>query len=1050
MDNNTEKLASKHPYINWFIQNHVAANLLMLGILFTGLYMVGFFGLFGQTSKLRLEAFPETEPTRVTITASINGSTPEDVEQGVTDKIEEALQGVQGIDKITSASTANQATISVDAVTDYDMDKLYDDIKTQVDTVATLPAEVEQVIVSKVSWQPSILWVTLHGNASEHSLKTEANRLKNHLLQNSYIEKIEIAGERDAEIRIEISENTLREYKLTLSQVATAINNASLDLSSGTLETNQGNLTLRIKAQAKNQTDYENLIIRAGSNGALVRLGDIATVTDGFTEQAIYSGFNGQPSLTLRLQSGKNANVIEADKAATAIVNEFSASLPKNITATIWNNRVTTVQDRINLFVENSALGVVLVFAILALFLNLRLAFWVALGIPISLSGAVILMYLFDISINLISLFGFILVLGIIVDDAIVIGESIFSWKKRTHNAPYATLQGTSRVSTAATFGVLTTVAAFLPLIQVDGMMGNMLGQIGAVVIFCLLFSLVESKLILPAHLYHTKVGVQPNGNGFWGKLQGKVSHGLERFVETKYLPTLTKALRQRYFTLLVFTAILVLAAGVVLGRLVPISMFPSVEAQDITLTVEMETNTPAERTIALAKQATEALRKADSQLMQEQNTDQPNITNISTANTDAISFTVRAGLADAKTRTLSAPQITNRWRQVLGEIQGAGYVQFSSRRRFSGSDVELEIFGSDRKVLREAGEALVELLSRIEGVTEVANSQNDTNEEIRIELKPEAHIYGITKTQLAQTVRSAFYGQEAERLQRGDKEIRVMVRYPKAERKSIADLNQLYIRTDNGVAVPLSAVATLSYDRSLMDIDHINGQRALIISADLDKDKTDSATVMETLHNSVFPEIQKKYDVTVRLGGEAEEDQKSSDSMKIGFIVSLGLIYILLAIPLKSYVRPIIIMSAIPFGIIGAIVGHLILGMGMSMMSLFGIIALSGVVVNDSLLLLTTIAQRREEGMGIWQAIHATGTQRFRPVILTSVTTFVGLMPMLFETSFQAQFLIPMAVSLGFGILFATAITLFLIPVVYAIFEDIKQLFFVEQTHEN
>ncbi len=1044
--NNLPSLPQKHPIINWFIHNHVAANLLMWGILLSGLYMVGFFGLFGQTAKLRLESFPAIEEPTLIVSANLNGASPEDVEKGVTDKLEEALQGIQGIDKISSQSTADSAKIRITASSGYDMDKLYDDVTTQVDSVSGLPAEVEKVMVKKSAWQLAILWVTLHGTASEKTLKDQAQRLKSRLLESPYIEKIDIDGMRDAEIRIEIKEETLKEYGLTLKQIARAINANSLDLSSGILETEQGNLQLRINAQAQSQGDYENLIIRAGSDGSLVRLGDIAKVTDGFVEQAIYVGFNGQPSLTLRLKSGKNANVVEADKAATDIVNAFAKTLPNNIHATLWNNRVSFVKDRIDLFVRNSATGVVLVFLLLTVFLNVRLAFWVALGIPVSLSGALVMMSIGDISINLITLFGFILVLGIVVDDAIVIGESIYAWKKRSNNAEYATLMGVSRVSVAATFGVLTTVAAFLPLTRIDGNMGTILGQIGSVVIFCLLFSLVESKLILPAHLYHTRVASRGDaGQGRWQKVQTAVSHGLEVLVEKLYLPVLVVAVRQRYFTLLLFVAGWIVTAGLILGGIVPVSMMPRVESQNISLTVTMDNSTAVTRTMALAKQAAQALRQADQQLMQEQHSQTPNVTHISAFNVNNTTFRVQAGLAGAQTRNLSAPAITNRWRQVMGNIDGAKSVNYSARQRWSNADIEVQLLTTDRQAQQAAATALTQALKGIEGVKEVNNSQDETANEIRIALKPEAQIYGISKAQLADTVRGAFYGQQAERLQRGNEEVRVMVRYPKSERQSLSDLYQLFVHTDTGLAIPLSAVATLSYARAPKHIEHLDGQRVVTVSANINKDKTSSETVLAILNHRVLPALQQQYGVQIRFGGEAEEDEKSTHSMKLGFIVSLVMIFVLLAIPLKSYVRPIIIMMAIPFGMIGAVLGHWFLGMTMSTLSAFGIIALSGVVVNDSLLLLTTIQQHRDEGMSLHEAIQLTGLRRFRPVILTSITTFVGLMPMLFETSFQAQFLIPMAVSLGFGILFATAITLLLIPIVYAIFEDIKHVFFVE-----
>ncbi|MGY0398851.1 MAG: efflux RND transporter permease subunit, partial [Ostreibacterium sp.] len=795
----------KHPIINWFISNPVAANLLTIGILLSGLYMVGYFGLFGQKAKLRLEAFPSRETNTVLISASINGSTPEDVEKGVTNKIEEALQSIQGIDKTTSISTAYSATVYITSVTDYNMDKLLNDIKTQVDAINNLPKEVEQVLVTKATQQSSILWVTLHGSANDKTLKIEANRLKDRLLQNPFIEKVDIDAEKSAEIVIEIPRNTLKEYGLTFNQIATAINNGSLDLSSGSIETKQGTINLRIKAQAYRQSDYENIIIRAGSDGSSIRLGDIALVKDGFKEQKIYSGFNGQPSLTLRLQSGRNSNVIEADKAANSIIKQFKQTLPSNITATTWNNRVTNVRDRINLFIRNSLMGVALVFLLLTLFLNTRLAFWVALGIPICFAGALLIMKVFDISINLISLFGFILVLGIIVDDAIVIGESVYSWKKRTNNAPDATIRGVSRVSTAATFGVLTTIAAFLPLTQITGGMGDILGQLGAVVIFCLIFSLIESKLILPAHLAHISIASDRHqAKNLWTKLQTNIANSLETFIEKIYSPLLSAALRQRYFSLLLFIALFILAIGTVLGGFLKVSFMPRIEARYISLKVEMDPKVSVEDTIAQAKKATKALRIADKKLMQQYGENSPNITHISTFNTSDTQFMIFAGLAGAETRTIGASIIANKWRQVTGKIPESESVNYEYSQRFSATDIEIQLLGDDDTKQQTASDKLISALTNIKGVKDIASNQDEATSEIRIAMKPEAAAYGITKEQLAQTIRAAFYGLEAERVQRGDEESRVIVRAPKSERKSLSDLYQLQVHLSDGSSLPI------------------------------------------------------------------------------------------------------------------------------------------------------------------------------------------------------------------------------------------------------
>ncbi len=480
-------------------------------------------------------------------------------------------------------------------------------------------------------------------------------------------------------------------------------------------------------------------------------------------------------------------------------------------------------------------------------------------------------------------------------------------------------------------------------------------------------------------------------------------------------------------------------------GGLLPVSIMPKVESQNISMTVAMDSTTNVKTTIAEAKKAAQALRQADRQLMAEHNSDNPNVTNIAVFNTDNTHFMVRAGLAGADTRTLAAPVIANRWRQVVGQIPGAKSVEISARQRFSDADLEIHLLGDNAEQKQAAADELMQALRLLNGVEDVSNRQDESNNEVQIHLKPEATTYGISKTQLAQTIRAAFYGQQAERLQRGDNEIRVMVRYPKSERQSLADLYQLNVHTDSGAVIPLSAVADLSFARSPTSIEHIDSQRVLSVLANIDKGKTSAEAVLQALNSQTLPDLQQRYGVTVRFGGETEEDDKATASMRLGFIISLVMIYVLLAIPLKSYVRPLIIMSVIPFGIIGAIAGHLLLDMTMSMLSVFGIIALSGVVVNDSLLLMSSILQHRAEGLSVREAITVTGVRRFRPVILTSITTFAGLMPMLFETSFQAQFLIPMAVSLSFGILFATAITLVLVPILYYITHDLKRLLFVE-----
>ncbi|MPV85472.1 efflux RND transporter permease subunit [Ostreibacterium oceani] len=1034
----------QHPIIAWFISNPVSANLLMLGILLTGLSMVGFFGLFGMTTQLRLEAFPSLPPTTVTITASINGSTPEDVEAGITNKIEEAIDTVQGVEKTTSVSTSSSAIITVTAELNYDIDELYESLKSRVDAINGLPAEVENVIVAKEDFQNRIVWVSLYGDASERVLKREAERLKDRLLENPYVKGISLRGSRDDEIAIEVSETTLKEYQLTLAEIASAIANNSFDLATGQIDSSQGSVTLRIQNQAYQADDFANIIVRSSPEGGMTYLRDIAHINDGFVEQDTLSLFNGQPSISLRVFNDRDGNVIEADKAVKAITADFESTLPPNVKMGLWNNRVEYVRDRIDLFVRNTLTGVLLVFLLLTLFLNLRLAFWVAVGIPVSFCGALILMQLFDISISLLSLFGFILVLGIVVDDAIIIGESIYTQKKRENNTPFATINGVSRVSTAATFGVLTTVAAFLPLTTIDGRMGNLLGQIAFVVVFCLLFSLVESKLILPAHLHPIRVPTKPDNNRpIWERIQQRTAHGFEQFIEKLYLPLLTHALTHRYFCLLFFIALLILSIGLVKGGVIRQSFFPNVESQTISLTVEMDSNTNVDYTFAAMHKASEDLRTADQQLVDRLGLSAPNVTRISAYNQGDTTFSIFAGLAGNETRTIDAQTIANEWRQVVGAIEGAKSINFSARQRFGSADIEINLIGEDDTALRTASEALSDKLATFVGVGDIRSDFDTGDKEIKIDLKPEAEIYGISRAQVATAVRDAFFGREAQRVQRGKEETRVVVRYPREARRSLSDLYHLNIRTTDGRQIPIERVASLSFSSSPSNIEHINGQRKVSIYGNVDKSIANTDEILSSLTLGFLPDLVDRYGLTYQMGGEGEENAKSQQSMLVGLIVSLVSIYVLLAIPLKSYSKPFIIMSVIPFGIIGAILGHLILDMNLSMLSGFGIIALSGVVVNDSLLFISTIQLYRSEGASLYEAIRMTGVRRFRPIILTSVTTCAGLLPMLLETSFQAQFLIPMAVSLSFGIIFATTITLILVPTLYFILNDVRHLFF-------
>ncbi len=1029
--------------INWFIENHVATNLLTILILFFGIYTVGFFGLFGQSASIPIEDLPNPEPKTVIVNTFVLGSTPEDIEKSVTTKIEEAIKSIQGIDKIESTTTANSSRVSIRSVNNYDIDDLLDDVKTQVDAISTFPSQVDKILVSKRKNTPDIIWISLYGDVSEKELKTKATELKDKLLLNKQVEKVGLFGDRDFEIKIEISDYNLEKFNLTFSEVAQAIKNSSLDLSVGTINSSQGKIKLRIKQQAYTKKDFENIVLRATDKGQKILIKDVASVIDGFKEDDFFALFNNKPSLLLKVYGSDTSNILLAAKSAKKIAQDFAKNLPKNIKVTAWNDKTTYVQDRIDLFNKNVVMAVILVFILLSLFLNIKLAFWVAFGIPVSFSGALILMKLTGLSINKITLFGFILVLGIIVDDAIVIGESIFTQKRKENNSPQATINGASKVAMAATFGVLTTIAAFFPLTQIDSDMGEIMANMAYVVIFCLIFSLIESKFILPSHLHNIKVVTNDTKHkNFLQKIQSKTISSFEVFIDKIYQPSLKISLKYRYFTLLIFISILILTVSLVAGGIVKRVSFPIIEAEIISVSVEMQPNTPLKTTVKVAKLISNAVNTADELIVKKNNLDGSNIKNIVSYNDSDISFNIFALLTSSEERETSATVIASKWREVIGKVPSVKSINFSSALKFSISDIQIELNGNNLDKIKQASLEVQERVEKFKGIKDISTSLDIGEKEIIIKPKPIAEFYGISKAKLTNEVRAAFYGLQAQRIQRDKDDIRVMIKYPLDKRKYVSDLYNLKIRTNTGQKIPVSAVADLEISEADTTINHTNGKRSIIVYANINKDVNSSEEIMEELKISFFKRLEKKHNITVTLGGEADQSSKTNQGAIFGFVISLFLIYMLLAVALKSYANPLIIMIVIPFGIIGAILAHWATGNSISFPSNFGIIALSGVVVNDSLVFVSSITRYKKKNYDTHKSVMLTGVNRFRPIVLTSLTTFIGLVPLLLETSLQAQFLIPVAISLGFGILFATFLTLYLLPSLYYILDDIRDLF--------
>lgn len=1029
----------KHPFITWFATNPVVANILMLSILAAGVF---------TAFHIRKEGFPAFAAESVTVRVPIRGGTPEDVERGVAIKIEEAIEAVDGIDHVRSVSTDNIATVTIDAKEGYPIGKLLDDVKIRVDAIPSFPEQAEKPIVTESKRSGNVLWVEIYGNVPEAVRKEAARKFRDALLREKSISKVETFGSRDYEISIEPSEEKLRLYQMTFDELATAVSNNSFDLGGGVIRSKRGDISLRSRDQAYRKSDFESIPVRTNADGTRIFVKDVAEVRDDFVDQSFLNRFRGLPTTSLKITTEGNDDIINAVSEARKVVENYSG-LPDGVQLASWLDGSTNIRDRLALLGRNGAIGVLLVLVALMIFLNLRLAFWVAIGIPISLAGALSLFPFpgLDLSVNVISAFGFLIVLGVVVDDAIVIGESIYSEKEKDDHAEEGdgpirtTVRGVSKVVTPATFGVITTIAAFLPLTQVSGRMGNVFGQIATAVILCLIFSLIESKLILPSHLAHLNVHKKPRNpiTKAWARFQKRVANGLKWLIDKAYRPTISFVIEWRYATVGVFVAILIVVVGLFPAEKLRFVFFPNIYRDNAAVTLELEQGQSVEYLHANAERIAAAARSLGEKYEEKygQNPFVEIQISCSTNNKAAIA----AELTRSTTREfLSTDRIIKDWRKAIGPIAGARSLSVAARAGPPGGDLKVNLESDDLEELKAAADEMKLVLATYNGVYDVLDTFDSGKPEILYSITPEAQAAGLTKRDLARNVRDAFYGREAQRVQRGRDEVRVMVRYPIEQRESLDTLRNMRVRKQDGTIIPFSVVADTRYSESLASIERYDSKRVVGVEASMDKRITTTDEVTARLEEEFFPSMLAKYPgISISQSGEIEQRKKSMGSLLKGFAFSIIFIYILIAIPLKSYAKPLIIMSVIPFGIIGALLGHYLMNIPVSILSIFGILALSGVVVNDSLVLVCRVGDLREEGETLLDACRKAGADRFRAILLTSLTTFLGLAPLLLETEVQAQFLKPMATSLVFGILFATLITLVLLPALMAIGKEIK-----------
>ncbi|WP_052248797.1 efflux RND transporter permease subunit [Leisingera sp. ANG-Vp] len=1024
--------ARSEGWIGWFARNSVAANLLMLIILAMGLVTgIG----------MRTEGFPADPPRNVTVTVSFNGASPEDAEEGAAVKVEQALNGLQGIEEITSTITADSAEIVVKSLPDYPMERLKSDVKDRVDAITTFPAQVESTTIALEQEERHVIYVQLMGGQDHATLKEAARRTREILLDLPTVSKVTTEGARTSEITVELQEEKLRAYGLSFEEVAQAVQGQSVSLSGGTLEAANGTLSLQSRNQAYFGRDLLETRIRVSPDGGVVRLEDVARVVDGFADGQVLSIYKGEPSIRLDVQLIGKDSITETSDSVQQELEALRAApwMPADVTLETWLDEAQSIRDRLGLMSRNALTGMALVFVMLALFLDIRVAFWVAVGIPVSFAGALYLMGpdWFDYSLNALSTFGFIITLGIVVDDAIVTGENIYAHKRKHGGGVDTAIRGALEVATPATFGVLTTVAAFYPLTTISGDFGGSFKIIAVVVILCLLFSLVESKFILPAHLAGMDVSRKPKKHPLaraWQQLQAAVEQGMAWTIQCLYLPLLRTALAHQLQAVMVFAASFLFALGLMAQGIVETNFFPDRDSTQVHMDVTLDSGAPPARTREIAGLFESSLLETVEALEAEHGMQDPLVTSYYVSSTRAEKLVISVGLIDSTKRPFGSDELVERWRAAAGMPPGVRQMEL-----FSDDDgVEDLRFGLSSEDPAETAAALASLQQTLQGMPELYDILTDLDNEtleMSFELLPEGEALGLTNREVITQIRNAVFGFEAQRIQRGSEEVQVRVRYPENERDSLSDLNRIRLRTPAGGTVPLDTVVRLNQRETLLELKRINGTRTLEVSAKVDKDLASVTEVVERLETTVFARLRAEYSgLTITVSGEAAEEEEATSQLSSGFVLGMMLIYALLAIPLKSYTQPFIIMLAIPFGIVGAVLGHLATGLPVSLLSFFGILALSGVVVNDSLVLVSRYHAARHEGLPVYEALLEAGTSRFRAVMLTSITTFSGLIPLVLETSEQAQFLIPMAVSLAFGVLFATLITLILIPVLLSL----------------
>lgn len=1020
----TDPLNPKTGLISWFARNSVAANLLMIFILIMG--------AFGYKSIQR-QMFPNIEINYINISAQYRGASPQEIEESILIKIEESLKDVTEIKRTVSRAFRNSGRVSLEIDKSEELTDVLDKIKLRIDSIATFPADMEPVTISQVEFQQDVYEMALVGDIPLEELKPIAKEIEDELLQLGSISLAEARVPTD-EIAIEIKPELLRMYNLSISDVTNAINQYSANVSAGQLRTDAGLVSVRIESQFYNGDEFANIPVKIGADGGKVVLSDIAVIKDGFTEGERYFRYTGQNAVLIKVNATKSQDIIPIAETVKNFMAYKNKELPAGLQLKELVDMTYYLNARLNMMLNNLFQGSVLVALMLTLFLRFRLAFWVMVGLPLCFLGAVMLMPVFGVSVNILSLFAFIMVLGIVVDDAIVIGESAYTEIEKRGTGVDNVIRGAKRVATPATFGVLTTIAVFAPFTLSSGPEGEFFYNISIVVILCLSFSLIESKLILPAHIAHIKFNkIKPDG---WRARFNKHFNG---FVYGPYKRTVERAVQWRWAVLAGFVALLMLSWGLVAGNFVRIIPNPKVPHDFPSIGIEMNENVSDMTTIEALKTIEAVIWQVEEETKKEYGSGM--IKDMLAFNESRTEARLVIPLVDEEKRHFNTFELARKWRERIPEIPGMKSFSIEDDVNGGGDDGEFGylLYGADIKSLNEAGLRFIQMLQQEKGLYDVSSTIDPASKEVRMELLPAAYELGLNLRGIANQVGLSFYGGEAQRVIRDGEEVRVMVRYPRLTRERFSDLKYTVINTPDGEEVMLGDVVTLSEEPGISYIRREQGYRSVYVWGAIDEEQVEPNEVVASIDEKLLPQLLKEFpSVKTQLGGDIEEQQAQQDEQMMFFVAAMIMVYILLAVPLKSYSQPLIIMSVIPFSLTGAIWAHFLLGLDLSLMSTFGLIAAAGVVINDSLVMTDYINQKRLEGYSILQSVQEAGCARFRAITLTSITTFAGVMPILFETSLQAKFVIPMAAALGSAVLYATLVTLVLVPCLYLILQDV------------